>query len=136
MIPFPKALIEAYPFLHVLPERPWWRPELQGCRIVYVRPDGLDFADHSQGQKRWITERSASEDRMRPLPHPGFRVGQIWGRADGVAVLIQSVDADKIPYVFLIAEPGQVKSSFLPETFCFLLYDPVCPHLAPWAPAS
>lgn len=70
----------------------------------------------------WQAERLllANEiDQTMPIPHPGFRVGQIWASADASQVW-QITRNDDI-----------VRALDLP----FLVADAACPWLAPWSAA-
>lgn len=85
-----------------------------------------------------------------PLPWPGLRVGQIWAKPgltleDGTLADLQiktllEADAsteggyDFWDFALLTGAPSSEPEliNFLANSF--LLYDPMCPHLAPWAP--
>lgn len=144
MTPIPESLQLACPHLggpylsyDRVPERPWWICMVLARHLEYVRlldgarvkwevgtmslitsPAGFDAAAFDN-----LTELPkggdlvAILDAQSPLPPPGVRAGQVWGRADGETVLlVRGADRPPADYVFLLA-------------------DPVCPHLAPWSPA-
>lgn len=71
-------------------------------------------------------------DRERPLPHPGWRVGQIWAHEIGVARIVQGITLDDRAVVLDEGNPGII----MPDDLRYLVADPACPHLAPWSPAS
>jgi hypothetical protein len=74
-------------------------------------------------------------DRERPLPHPGFRVGQIWARDDGSARIVQAfIEGEPLILAAAIDANGLTVRPLPPE-FCYLVADPACPHLAPWSPS-
>lgn len=158
MKPWPKKLAEMYPLpTGVLPERPWWRRELtedsryqwekykqeqSGCFIrtgfsglMYqmTRSDGVTVTDGH-------TARSGEIDAENPLPHPGFRLQQVWGNEVGETRTILGFCEGK-PVVFtevFSVEYDRYLLSYteLDEDYCFLVADPCCPWLAPWASAN
>lgn len=76
----------------------------------------------------WSAEECAEYDVDEPLPHPGFRAGQVWGWP-------RPADQD-FPWQFTqLALQGHV-SMDLPDPAqspLFLLSDPCRPDLAPWS---
>lgn len=112
MKPWPAKLVELFP------PNPDWR-----------RTDGLA----GRGPLEAL-------DAAKPLPHPGFRPGQIWGTEKGDAFLIQTVD-NKLAILVSGTQPGSVETVYLGPGWDFgsvddlyLVCDPACPHLAPWSP--
>ena len=63
----------------------------------------------------------APYDETHPLPHPGYRAGQVWAAEDGSSVVITNTN--------------QISPSFR-EDYPYLMADPSCPWLAPWSPAE
>jgi hypothetical protein len=68
-------------------------------------------------------------DREFPLPHPGFRAGQVWADETGTTVLITRM-AQGIPWLENGRGSGYIRD------YPYLVADPCCPHLAPWAPSE
>lgn len=157
----PQVLRDRYPCPKgCLPARPWWRetwleagPDLRllGLR----RTDGAEIpvSLHTEDNVGWPLRQAAEYDAAHPLPHPGFRVGQVWGEADPIRVY-QGVaqDGDRIAF-YIRGRPGadppgepdfKKVARLLGDGIgyaavddlggAFLLADPCCPWLAPWAP--
>ena len=118
MKPLPLAVQQAFPCApDRLPERPWWRR----AGGQYRRRDMTELArPYNEGL-------TVEYDATHPLPHPGYRAGQVWaddvGRSEVCAnergsflsgVVVGPISLDAAGYRYLMA-------------------DPACPHLAPWA---
>lgn len=81
-------------------------------------------------------------DADHPLPFPGLRTGQVWALPfplgdEGFATLtVQSERRINGTITFdLGGRSPLTPSQFLARVrHAFLLADPICPHLAPWAP--
>ena len=86
MKPWPKALQDRYPPPPApFAERPWWTTTARRRRdYVPLVPDTLT-------DEGWLAAM-AEYDALAPLPHPGFRAGQVWGDEHGNAVVLLSVD--------------------------------------------
>lgn len=69
------------------PERPWWRK----ASYLWIRDDGCVVNNNEYGQDEYnlgkpeflvsgIQHDTTKEifDKVKPLPHPGFRPGQVW----------------------------------------------------------
>ena len=136
MKPVPQCLQEMFPCGRpMFATRPWWRQHPD----VYMRVDGAEASTH---------HRMQAIDESRPLPHPGFRVGQVWARMrasqDGVLFVSQigSYDPDggsgpRENGAWLLGDewmPEEELADLLEGAF--LMADPACPHLAPWAPGA
>lgn len=70
----------------------------------------------------WQEERirlAEEIDRVLPIPHPGYRVGQIWASADAQTVRLVTRGEN----IAAVAD------------FPFLIADAACPWLAPWSSA-
>ena len=116
MRPFPKILQELFPCaLGRIPERPWWRV---GVGIYSVRNDGARISFVAPEEK----------DAVSPLPFPGVRPGQIWADENGNTA---RVTHEKFP-----GEVKEIEARLKGLGYVFLLADPICPHLAPWAPSE
>lgn len=149
MRPIPAELSKLYP---VPPdrwaERPWWR-RWSTTQNAWQRSDGqwiLLSIDESPSAKM------TQVDRENPLPHPGLRAGQIWASwrrgsdLDTVCITKHWKAGDEL--FFCETREGEVIESGVddmmeslnkvwgvePHGPYFLLADPCCPHLAPWAP--
>ena len=84
MTPWPAKLAELYPVRRRNKDRPWWVFTVDG-RWVRERDHWLlpDTSELPRG------EAMARIDAEHPLPHPGFRVGQIWANGtSGCAVQV------------------------------------------------
>jgi hypothetical protein len=115
--------------------------------------DNIEFQPHVmlpdaiQGQRRLIPaldtgankqylaktdEESAEADAKYPIPHPGFRAGQVWAAEDGPSVSIVEVGT-----AIWAGSAGRnwTKPDFA-LAYPYLIADPACPHLAPWSPAE
>jgi hypothetical protein len=124
MKPFPEAVQKAFPCTPGwVPERPWWKPE------------GFSAYRRSDDQKVYVIDRIeevAEYDAKHPLPHPGYRAGQIWAAEDGASICIVEVAAS--------IWAGSAGRYWTKRDFAFvypyLTADPACPHLAPWSPVE
>jgi len=74
-------------------------------------------------------------DRERPIPHPGFRVGQLWSEDDGNTVQIAAVQIAAIDDRRVVWAMSHGTFSFPANRYNYLVADPACPFLAPWSPA-
>ena len=105
MRPLPEAVQRAFPCApDRLPERPW----------------------HTD----MTPAKAAAHDAAYPLPHPGYRAGQVWAAEDGDSLLVLWVQD---------GEPVGANEDYLrhkPHRYPYLMADPACPHLAPWSPAQ
>jgi len=169
MRPFPPELQAAYPCPpDRLPDRPWWRKETWSIDASSLRSSHFRRQD---GRLAVFLEEVAAIDASDPLPHPGFRVGQVWANHDGATVV--QIGATWVLHGERIWMPGPAVGKASGLTICrdvgedppepeeqpapagvfvvrlsskpptrinhllssyFLLADPACPHLAPWAP--
>jgi len=98
----------------------------------------------------WIQGRDlavATWDEAKPLPHPGFRVGQVWawmsvGRVYSMQITVSRDgffgalywNHDGVPFPERWST-GQLHRMF-DHLSGFLVADPACPQLAPWAPVK
>ena len=154
MKPWPEKLREAYPSLPGrVPERPWWwtpgectHGKAVSCwggsgPVPYfyrdtVRADGLYVCCESKD----MTALREAADTDQPLPHPGFRVGQIWGDEEGETRLVVGMQWGTIPLIcgehYSDADNVWVAqlACLNKDRFCYLIADPCCPWLAPWSP--
>lgn len=171
MRPWPEAILKRYPFSqydNVLGQRPWWRfvprsiylpghdPEkhLAGGRAFYVRHDEVELrgtvAERVENGDTVIPEEVsaalAAVDANDPLPHPGFRVGQVWAAEGGEATHICTSYENSGRLVGRIYHPGEEPTPFFDyysggtghfdgKRYPFLVHDAVCPWFAPWSPS-
>lgn len=159
MKPWPKEVREHFPLPpDALPERPWWRLVQVGVATWWVRqgpcaPGAAPYRIHTDAPARAMAD-AAVYDRVHPLPHPGFRVGQVWMLAmrdseDDPAPLWQaaSIVFDSDPTHLLGArarrwrlgsgedvDDEEMHGWF--DTDAYLVADPACPWLAPWSPVE
>ena len=122
----PEAVQRAFPrALDRLPERPWWRR--QGPGLGWVRLDGSKVDAPTPSYIEFA-------DGVRPLPHPGYRAGQVWAAEDGTSVVVGAV-----LHGLLWTWCGRLDGWTHYEFTCaypYLMSDPACPHLAPWSPTE
>ena len=105
MKPLPEAVQQAFPCApDRLPERPW-------------RTD-------------MTSAKAAAHDAAYPLPHPGYRAGQVWADDVGRSVVCASERGSFLSLA--VAEPLSLDAA----GYRYLMADPACPHLAPWSPAE
>ncbi len=134
MKPLPEAVQRAFPCApYRLPERPWW-----GCCQYH---DGVpryrrnDSVPSEREQLVYIihptAEQTAKRDAESPLPHPGYRAGQVWANEKGysVAVLAAALGA-------VATSTREWDEDEFARFYPYLMADPACPHLAPWSPAE
>jgi hypothetical protein len=217
--PWPAALLERYPVLRAIPERPWWSGDLRPGGYLFRLPgeDGITLEWRQSGDTRGayvrfpinarghtfsvvytpdtrhgsistFGEEAVREfgenydatmpmdtrddllkllerlDRERPLPHPGFRTGQVWGCVqDGGMTTLQIIEdyagsttdpvhppgrwftlvcgsAQRLNSSLGDRRPIHVNEERLRDLFgamggFVLIADPCCPWLAPWSPA-
>lgn len=92
---WPSALLKHRAFsAHHRLDRPWWRLDESGASCVrryggsgpvpywyecWVRADGLYLVEAPKAVRSLQDEA----DSVEPIPHPGFRVGQVWARDPG-----------------------------------------------------
>ena len=86
-----------------------------------------------RAQKAW--------DCLNPLPHPGYRVGQIWtevsNRGSGVISIVATRTHNGYTEHLLSDRIEWEKELNIREHMdAFLVADPACPWLAPWAPVA
>lgn len=139
MIPIPAELLELYPQKPgTLRGRPWWTDTPRG----FVRNTPTN---RIPDQPRQLPGDCIEFDQRFPLPHPGFRVGQVWGYWQVNAPVVASIAlqfGDQF-LVFGADYPGSKYQHTMDSgrlhgflAGWFLLADPCAPWLAPWAPAG
>ncbi len=161
MKPFPDPIQRLYPCApDRLPDRPWWRRIHQD-----VRSSALLLRQDFGEQKLPVWSNNAeSYDREHPIPYPGHRPGQMWCNAHGQVFWVMYAAHDAASYlgVEVTGAAVHVLSLFSPENdagihvagsvkqaktvtyfvqtalelYPYLIADPACPHLAPWAPKT
>lgn len=169
--------------LHKFAERPWWtvseftntlerrdRVRVEWCPSWSEPPKGgfafAHMADESEAVRYENVETweeflalAGKIDKERPLPHPGFRVGQVWaavypGTGPGPesirAILGKYARTDTTDGVHAVAivalasndEPRCIDGTdrplhvdiFRSGSYPYLVHDAVCPWTAPWSP--
>jgi hypothetical protein len=73
---------------------------------------------------------TAEVDAAYPLPHPGYRAGQVWADDVGRSVVCANERGSFLSAV--VAGPLSLDAA----GYRYLMADPACPHLAPWSPAE
>jgi len=147
--PWPEEILKRYPRVdsELYRSRPWW----SSTPLALHRRDGRQVSTQKTVTGTLLLRfRTGDElqvemeriDIESPLPHPGFRVGQIWAREDGSARGVQAFDGNT-PIVLakgstqtLGVWSDHAKPIPLPSEFCYLIVDLACPWLAPWSPAE
>ena len=118
MKPLPRAVQAAFPCPpDRLPERPWW------CRAggQFRRRDMTELAcPYNEGL-------TVEYDAKNPIPHPGYRAGQVWADDVGRSVVCASERGTFLSGV--VAVPLSLDAA----GYRYLMADPSCPHLAPWS---
>jgi hypothetical protein len=127
----PEAVQRAFPReAHDLPERPWWYTSRLGL-------DGVDLYRRSHDTRifAFTVKEVAAHDAAHPLPHPGYRAGQVWAREDGSSVVVSRALLHENSVLLDIAGSGWKHTDF-DRVWPYLMADLACPHLAPWSPAE
>ena len=129
MKPFPEAVQMAFPCMPGrVAERPWWSTTFYKS----VRCDGPEVAP----------EEVARIDAEHPLPHPGYRAGQIWADENGNSILVLFRSETSILTVKTMPMWGPSFTGYSGSgddfllDYPYLIADPACPHLAPWSPVE
>jgi hypothetical protein len=127
--PLPEAVRAAFPReAGSLPERPWWFKSRHGISGA----DCLRRADDPRTTAPTV-EHATIYDAAKPLPHPGFRAGQVWAAEDGTSIVVVAVMHGRVCTAH--DEDGWFPSTFA-RAWPYLMADPACPWLAPWSPAE
>lgn len=137
MRPIPPEILAAYPPRPgtLIPDRPWWRVGMSSGRFAWIRSDDatLPLAAHEHARTREADV--ARYDAAHPLPHPGFRAGQVWAWVEEVPTFVVRGDElakrRALGVVLTELRGGECRLPGL----AWLLADPACPWLAPWGPA-
>ena len=91
------------------------------------------------GQRTFVTpynvavEEVEAYDAAHPLPHPGYRAGQVWAAEDGESIVIALTMRGMVCTAH--DEEGWRPATFA-RAYPYLMADPACPHLAPWSPVE
>jgi hypothetical protein len=129
MRPLPEAVQRAFPReAHDLPERPWWYKSREGR-------NGADCYRRNDDPHTPVfnAEVVAAHDAAHPLPHPGYRAGQVWADDAGDSVVVTCARGG---WVWLSEGDDGWSPSQFAKAYPYLMADPACPHLAPWSPAE
>lgn len=129
MKPLPEAVQRAFPAESPRhPARPWWF-------VVFIDADNASFFARMEGQSREpvSSEDVAAYDAAHPLPHPGYRAGQVWADDNGSSVV---VCAFLYGTVWISRDATGVLRADFARAWPCLMADPSCPHLAPWSPCE
>jgi hypothetical protein len=127
MKPLPEAVQAAFPCEagNVL-ERPWWYKSRHGVGGA----DCLRRTDDPHTTAPTV-EQATIYDAANPLPHPGFRAGQVWAHESGESIVVVAIIHGRVCTAH--DEDGWTPSTFA-RAWPFLMADPACPWLAPWSP--
>ena len=135
MKPLPEAVRRAFPCAPGrLPERPWWvEAEEYGGKPRFRRQED-DRQRYTDLHIVHLTlEQVAAHDAAHPLPHPGYRAGQVWAAEDGESTTILRAIGTQ---VCVADNPKAVPPHDFDRAYPYLMADPSCPYLAPWSPAE
>lgn len=129
MKPLPEAVQRAFPCEPGnLRERPWWYKSRHGVGGA----DCLRRTDDPHTTAPTV-EHATIYDAAKPLPHPGFRAGQVWAHESGESITILRAISTRVwAGDNAVGEPP---SAFARE-YPYLMADPACPWLAPWSPTE
>lgn len=129
MKPLPEAVQRAFPREDCdLPDRPWWRRDATGDGVFsYRRVDGK--VAYEPSPRNIMSAEGVDADY--PLPHPGYRAGQVWAAEDGESVVISAARRNEVR-IFGEVMGRRIFAVYYP----YLMADPACPHLAPWSPVE
>ena len=126
MTPLPEAVQAAFPCeAGNLRQRPWWYKSRHGVGGA----DCLRRTDDPH-TTAFTAEQAAVHDAANPLPHPGFRAGQVWAAEDGESTTIMRATSTRV--WVCDDEP----SPEFTRAYPYLMADPACPWLAPWSPSE
>lgn len=126
MKPLPEAVQHAFPCAPGrLPERPWWFRGYGDIEPRYARVAKPDY--------NLTVEEATAYDAAHPLPHPGYRAGQVWADDNGSSVV---VCAFLYGTVWTSRDTTGVLRADFARAWPYLMADPACPHLAPWSPTA
>lgn len=131
MKPLPEAVQRAFPRDEcALPDRPWWRRDATGDGVyAYRRVDGKVAYEPSPRH----LQPMSGVDANYPLPHPGYRAGQVWADDNGSSVV---VCAFLYGTVWTSQRGSRPSRPDFARAWPYLMADPACPHLAPWSPCE
>lgn len=134
MKPFSEAVQKAFPMLTGrLLDRPWWTQGLTPRVTRYVPELEKQYCAQT-------IEEAAQIDAKYPIPHPGYRAGQVWADEDGLSIIVLAVreggwltlPENSWGRESIEAHDPRIFSASYP----YLVADPACPHLAPWSPVE
>ncbi len=129
MKPLPEAVQAAFPCeAGALRERPWWFKSRHGISGA----DCLRRADDPRTTAPTV-EHATIYDAANPLPHPGFRAGQVWAAEDGESTTILRATSTRVWASDMLG--GEPPFTFA-QAYPYLMADPACPWLAPWSPVE
>lgn len=146
MIALPPELLAQYPQQGTFPERPWWIDGMSiRRRLDNIRPTEARLSECKTRDD--LLAAMAYVDEIKPIPHPGIRVGQVWAlvyrSCDPDVFMITDFDMGKIGHRFGQSEvtPWFIGSHWISDEELkdilkinsILLSDMCCPHLAPWS---
>jgi transglutaminase-like putative cysteine protease len=124
--PIPEAVQAAFPCeAGNLRERPWWYRSRHGVGGA----DCLRRTDDPHTTAPTV-EHAAIYDAANPLPHPGFRAGQVWAAENGESTVIMRATSTRVWVCDDVPPPEFTRA------YPYLMADPACPWLAPWSPSE
>ena len=131
----PEAVQQAFPAARERPtDRPWWFASQDGggpFGFCYRRVDGKVAYEPSPRNIMSVE----GVDAAHPLPHPGYRAGQVWAAEDGSSATICATYTHPNAHVICIGK-AQYREETVARVYPYLMADPACPHLAPWSPCE
>jgi hypothetical protein len=133
MKPFPEAVQKAFPCAPGrVPDRPWWWYGAKPYRRRLI--PAFDTGANEQYLAK-TDEEAVEADAKYPIPHPGFRAGQIWAAEDGDSVSISQIRNYTDNFGIWTGDAYWTRQDF-EGVYPYLIADPACPHLAPWSPVE
>jgi len=127
--PLPEAVQAAFPCeAGNLRERPWWYKSSHGVGGA----DCLRRTDDPHATA-FTVEQAEAHDAANPLPHPGFRAGQVWAHESGESIVVVAIIQGRVCTAH--DEDGWFPSTFA-RAWPYLMADTACPWLAPWSPSE
>lgn len=145
---WPAGLAERYPVAPGrLKDRPWWegRSRRDGLTIRsdaerggggYTVPAERIGDSWRYEQVENAAQAQEAWDRVRPIPHPGFRVGQVWAEVTDRKAAVSIVECTGHWYLGGSTQGLTQAALEVLLQGAFLVADPACPWLAPWAPCD
>lgn len=133
MKPFPETVQKAFPCPpYQISERPWW----SHAPVGMIRPVPALNTGVYGGFNAKTDAEAEKIDAEHPIPHPGYRAGQVWASERGSSVALMSATTSTAWICRDLQGITHVSLDSLASLYPYLIADPACPHLAPWSPVE